>query len=323
MKKILICGATGFIGRNLVEYFAHNGSFDVRAVFFQKPVYKIKNVKWLKADLRHPDDVARIVKGMDIIIQAAATTSGAKDTISRPYIHVTDNVVMNSYLLRSAYQSSVKRFVFFSCSIMYPHSDKPLQENEWDKNMSIASPYFAAASTKVYIEKMCEFYSKIGAIKSTVIRHTNIYGPYDKFDLEHSHLMGATISKAMIAENKITIWGSGKEKRDVLHVHDLVRFVELAILKQKTNFEIYNCGTGQCSPVNTLIQIVLNSAGKNDAQIVRDESKPTIKTAICLDCAKAKDELGWEPKISVREGVLQTVKWWKANINPDTLQSYQ
>src|SRR4051812_35303815 len=95
-KKILICGATGFIGRNMTEYFSQSEEYEVHAVRFQRAEYPCKNVIWHQADLRNPDDIERIIKGMDIIIQAAATTSGSKDIVTRPYIHVTDNAIMNS-----------------------------------------------------------------------------------------------------------------------------------------------------------------------------------------------------------------------------------
>jgi len=318
--SLVICGATGFIGRNLTGHFAQNGSFDVSAVYFQRPPYNQNKVKWLQADLRNPADVERVVQGADIVIQAAATTSGAKDIVTRPYIHVTDNAVMNSYLLRAAHQFSVKHFIFFSCSNMYPSSAKPLREDEWDRNLSDSSPYFAIANTKVYVEKMCEFYAKVGNMKCSVIRHSNIYGPYDKFDLERSHLIGATISKAMVAEDRLTVWGSGEEERDVLYVHDLVRFVELLLWKQKDRFRLYNCGMGHSCAVNAIVKIILDSAGKADIKIEHDISKPTIKTKVCLDCSLAWTELGWKPTYSPREGILQTVKWWKKNINPATLK---
>ena len=77
---------------------------------------------------------------------------------------------------------------------------------------------------------MCEFYSQISDTKFTVIRHSNIYGPYDKFDLERSHFIGATISKVMNSSSKISVWGKGKEKRDLLHVNDLTNLI------QKTGF---------------------------------------------------------------------------------------
>ena len=113
MKKILICGATGFIGKNITIALAKNKNYEVHAVRFKRPAYKLSsNVKWHKADLRNPLLVDKLMKGMDIVIQAAATTSGSKDIVSKPYIHVTDNAVINSYMFRSAYNYNIKHFIF-------------------------------------------------------------------------------------------------------------------------------------------------------------------------------------------------------------------
>ena len=127
-KKILICGATGFVGRNIAEYYAERGDYEVHAVRFNRPEYHLPGAIWHKADLRDPQAVERLVQGMDVIVQAAATTSGAKDIVSRPYIHVTDNAVMNSYLFRSAFEAKVKHIVFFSCTVMYQSSEVALKE---------------------------------------------------------------------------------------------------------------------------------------------------------------------------------------------------
>jgi nucleoside-diphosphate-sugar epimerase len=320
--KILICGATGFIGRNLSEHFARRGSCHVQAVYFRHPPVKIKGATWRKADLRNPADVEKAVKGVDIIIQAAATTSGVQDIITRPYIHVTDNAVMNSYLLRAALRAHVKHFVFFSCSVMYPSAVKPLKEDDWDRNIPVTSPYFAAANTKLYIEKMCEFYASLGSMKCTVIRHSNIFGPHDKFDLKHSHFIGAMISKIMTAREEVSVWGTGREARDLLYVGDLVRFVDLTIRKQPGKYGLYNCGMGRAHSIRDLVDISLDASGRQDLAVKYDHTKPSIRTSVSLNCARAGRELGWRPLTPLAAGIKKTLAWWKENINPHTLRPY-
>ena len=81
-------------------------------------------------------------------------------------------------------------------------------------------------NTKVYVEKMCEFFSRLGKTKHTVLRHSNMYGPHDKYDLEKSHVFGATVTKVMNStDGKVNVWGTGEEKRDLLYVGDLVDFI--------------------------------------------------------------------------------------------------
>ncbi len=316
MARIIICGATGFIGRNMVEHFTTNTDHEVVAVSHRRPRYEQPGARWIEADLRDAGAADRLMNGADIVIQAAATTSGAKDITSKPFIHVTDNAVMNSVLLRSAYEHGVRHFLFFSCTVMYPSSRTPVKEEDFTGEIS--PKYFGVGWTKVYIEKMCEFYANLGRTKHTVIRHSNIYGPHDKFDLERSHVFGATVTKAMRADKGLTIWGTGEERRDLLHVEDLTRFVGLAIERQAGPFGLYNCGLGRSISVRQLVEQVVHATGKT-LTLDHDLSMPSIPFDLALDCAKARTELGWEPRISLEEGIGRTVRWWRENVAPTSL----
>lgn len=314
-RKVLVCGATGFIGRNIAQRLIDRDSFEVYGTYFNSVPWVNSKIKMIKADLTNKDEAVSVVKGMDIIIQAAATTSGAKDIITKPYYHVTDNVIMNALIFRAAYEFKVSHVVFFSCTTMYQSSNSPVKETDFDANKEIYPSYFSGAWTKVYNEKMCEFYSRINDTKYTVIRHSNIYGPYDKFDLEKSHVFGATVTKVMNApeDGKIVVWGEGDEERDLLYISDLVDFVEIAIDRQTAKFELYNVGYGSSISVNNLVKKIIYYSGK-DIDIEYDLSKPTIKTRLCLDIAKARDSLGWTPNVSLDEGIKKTLQWYKDNI---------
>ena len=220
-QRVLVCGATGFIGRNTVEHLSRRTDIDLVAVEHEKPEFDCPNVEWITADLTKQEDVARALHNIDIVIQAAATTSGAGDIVNRPYIHTADNAVMNSHIFRSAYDQNVGQVVFFSCTVMYPSSEIALREEDFTGE--IAPHYFGVGWTKVYLEKMAEFYADLGRTKYTVLRHSNIYGPHDKFDLERSHMFGATVTKVMTAQDgPIVVWGEGEEARDLLYVDDLI-----------------------------------------------------------------------------------------------------
>ena len=110
MKKrnILVCGATGFIGRNTAEALARRADLAVTGVYNRRPPFQCPGLSWVKADLTRADDVARIVSGADVIVQAAATTSGIRDTTLRPHIHIADNAVMNSLIFRAAHDRKVR-----------------------------------------------------------------------------------------------------------------------------------------------------------------------------------------------------------------------
>lgn len=311
-KKILICGSTGFIGRNIAEAFAENNSFEVYGTYLKSKPLKNPKIKMTKADLTDKNDVNNAIKGMDIVIQTAATTSGAKDIINKPYYHVTDNTIMNALVFRAVFEHKISHLIFFSCTVMYQSSDVPVKETDFDPNKEIYPSYFGGAWMKVYNEKMCEFYSRISDTKLTVIRHSNIYGPYDKYDLEKSHVFGATVTKVMSAKegDKIVVWGEGKEERDLLYVSDLVEFVKLAIYKQKSKFELFNVGLGSSISVSNLVKKIVEHSCKN-ISVEYDLTRPTIKTKLCLDITKAKKILGWAPKINLDEGIKKTVLWYK------------
>ena len=314
MKKILICGATGFIGRNLAEYYADLSQYDVYGTHHTSEPYDYPNLKLVKADLRNQRDVEKVLQGMDVVIQAAATTSGAKDITNTPYIHVTDNAIMNSLLFRACYELKIPHLVFFSCTVMYQPSETPVKETDFNANDDIYPSYFGVGWTKVYLEKQAEFYSRLNHTKYTIIRHSNIYGPYDKFDLEKSHVFGATMTKVMTnSDGKLVVWGTGEAGRDLIHIDDLVRFVKLAINNQKEAFGLYNVGLGKAISVKELVQKIID-ASKKSISIEYDLSKPNFTTKLCVDCTKAKQTFGWEPQITLEEGIRKTMQWYQRNV---------
>lgn len=314
-KKLLVCGATGFIGRNIAEYFALMDNVEVYGTYLNSEPPDNKEIKMVRADLTVAVDVDKVIDGMDIIIQAAATTSGAKDIVSKPYYHVTDNAVMNSLILRAAYAHNVSHVLFFSCTVMYQSSETPVKESDFNADEALYPNYFGVGWTKIYIEKMCEFYSGIGKTKHTVIRHSNIYGPYDKFDLEKSHVFGATMTKVMTAEDggSIVVWGNGEEERDLLYVSDLVDFVDNVIEKQESSFELFNVGCGSSVSVTNLVGKIISCSDKR-IEIEHDLTKPTLQTKLCLNIAKAGEIIGWRPKVSFEEGIRKTMDWYESNI---------
>lgn len=316
MLNILVCGATGFIGRNIAEMLAARADVRVRAVWHVRPPFDNPRIDWQHADLCRADDVARVTRGSDVIIQAAATTSGARDIVTRPYIHVADNAVMNSLLLRAAFDNNSKQFIFFSCTVMYPSSEHPLVEEDFNAVAGIHPRYFGVGWTKVYIEKMCEFYAGLGRTKHAVIRHSNIYGPHDKYDPDRSHVFGATVRKVMTANDKVVVWGSGEEARDLLHVDDLVAFVALLVARQDKPFELLNCGAGKAVSVRDLVATMIRISGKPLA-IEHDLSQPTIKTSLCLNCEKASQSLGWEPTVTLEDGIRAALRWYADHVPAD------
>ena len=153
---------------------------------------------------------------------------------------------------------------------------------------------------------MCKFYSDLG-MKTTVIRHTNVYGPNDKFDLEKSHVLGATLRKVKTANDGdiLDVWGSGKARRDFLYIDDLADFINKAYLHQKDRFELFNCGMGSSISINELVKLVI-MISKKKITFRNDMSKPDIETALSLNCDKAFDLIGWRNNTSLVDGITKT-----------------
>ncbi len=315
MKRVLICGATGFVGRNLLESFIKNKNYDVRAVW-HKPtdltnIYQ-DGVEWVQADLTTKHGVKEaFYGGVDIVLQYAAVTSGAKDIVSKPYIHVTDNAIMNSLLMREAFENKIEHFIFPSCSIMYQSNDDLIKESDFDETSTINKNYYGAGNTKVYLEKMCKFYSSLGKTKFTVLRQSNIYGDYDKFDLERSHVFAASIVKVVESNGEVNVWGDGEEERDLLHVSDLVNCIHDVLKHQKTECELINVGYGKSVKISYLVEKILDIYSRH-GYIKYDTTKPTIKTKVGLDIRKAQRLFGWTPKTTLDVGIKKTIDFYNS-----------
>ena len=313
-QKLLICGSTGFIGRNMAEYFAGQGEYEVYGTYFNSPPLDHPKIRMVRVDLTDKHDVSRALSGMDVVVQAAATTSGAQDIVNRPHYHVRDNAIMNALIFGTASDLGVSHLVFFSCTTMYPSIDTPLKETDFDANALVYPAYFGGAWTKVYNEKMCEFYAGCGNTRFTVIRHSNIYGPHDKFDLERSHVFGATVTKVMSAQDgdRIVVWGDGTQGRDLLYVSDLTEFVRAVLRQQDSPFEIFNVGCGHVIQIKDLVARIIQHAGKT-LHIEHDLARPTVNTSLCLDCTKAKDKMAWQATVSLDEGIKRTLDWYQVH----------
>jgi GDP-L-fucose synthase len=311
MKKILILGSGGFIGRNLALYFSKKKNIQLYGTYLgKKPV--IENIKLHKLNILDKNKINKLFKNKDVVINCAAITSGAKDILSKPYIHVTENNIINSIVIESAFKNKIKHLIMLSCTLMYKSSQKPIKENDLDLNDKIYPKYFGGAWMKVYMEKMSEFFSTISKTKFTIIRHSNLYGPYDKYDLKKSHVFGATINKVLNSNFFVEILGKGTEKRDLLYVDDFVDFVNRVILKQKKKFRIYNCGMGQYISVNSLVKKIVKISKRN-LQIKHEKSFNSLNTFVKLNFKLATDELGWKPRISLDKGIEKTIKWYKSH----------
>ena len=313
---MLICGGDGFIGKNAINHFKDR--YEITATIFNRTQPKrgrVDGVRYYPIDLRNEQAVIDLFqsRNFDVVLQAAATTTGSKDVVERPYVHVTDNVVMNAWIFREAMRTSVGHVLFPSCTVMYQPKETPQSEDGWSPLDEMYSAYFGVGNMKVFNEKMCDFYSRIGTTKFTAFRHSNVYGPFDKFDLDKCHVVPAFVNKVINAEDVLEIWGEGKASRDIIYIDDLIEFIDKCIQNQQGKYELYNCGGGQAYPILELAKTIMKLNNK-DLKFNFDLTKPDIPTTVILDCSKAKEHLGWEVKTSLEEGLRKTGEWYKNNV---------
>ena len=311
MKKILVCGGSGFIGLNVVKFFK-NRNYSVVATYKTKKPKNTYNATWVKADFTSTKNMKKVMRNSNIIIQCAGITSGAKNMVSKPFMFMGDNVIMNSLLIREAIQNKIQHFVFLSCTVMYHHSNSRLKENDYDPQKKLNNVYEGMALTKVYIENICKFYAKRSNTKFSVLRHTNMYGPHDKFENINSHFMASAITKSRYASKKLILWGGGKEKRDFLYIEDLCSAIKNVIDKQKIKFDLVNIGYGKAFSIKNIVGKIRKITRKN-YNIFFDKRKPSIKINILIDNSKMVKQYGWKPKTSIDDGIKKTVYWYTNN----------
>lgn len=311
-NKIMICGASGFIGRNLFEYYNSLKEYEAYGTYLKNRP-KIFNPRIFQIDLRNKNEALWATAGMDIVINAAAMTDGigvfSEEKNARTYAEA--NNLINANLAEAVGLNRVSHYISLSCTVMYPSSDIPLSEDEVDMR-KIHPKYLIPAEMKIFAEECCRNFSNLGSTKYTVMRHTNIYGPYDKFDLARGHVLAATITKVIGTKDKITVWGKGEESRDFLYIDDLIEFIRKTVDLQKSSFEIFNVGSGKTYSINELVKIIIARSGKK-LDIIHDLTKPSVETQMNICVEKAQRLLNWQAKIKLHEGISRTIEWYENN----------
>lgn len=308
--KILITGGAGLVGQNLTNRLVELG-LDLRVhVNKRRPRQIYDQVEYVSGDLRNYDNCLQIMKEVDCVVHAAASTSNAVDTVNDPLAHVTPNVAMNNFLIDAAYREQVKKYIFISSNTVYPpKGDIPVEETDfiYDPPYPV---YFPVGWMKRYAEIQCELYSKYlpNPMTTIVVRPANLYGPHDKYDFARCHVTPATIRKVADNLNPIPIWGDGSELRDLLYIDDFISALELIIEKQNS-YDCYNIGSNKVYSVmdvlNTMKSLVNNI---NPVEFIA--GKPSMIPVRKINSNKIMNQLGWSPKISLEQGLLKTYQWY-------------
>lgn len=312
-SNVLVCGATGFIGSNLVNRLINEGA-QVKAACYTSPQNNPnKNVQWHSGNLEEQKFCEQVTEGVDYLFMCASNTSGAAVMEKTPLVHVTPNVIMTSRVLEAAYASGIKKCLFLSSSTVYPFSDYAVCED--DVNFDFYSKYYFVGWMKIFCEQLFQMYTKLKNPMSTIIlRPGNAYGPGDDFDFATSHVLPALIRRVVERHNPITVWGTGEDIRDFIYIDDLIDGMLLA-MNHKPIFDIFNVSSGKGIGLGEILEILVDIESFQESEIVFDKTKPTMIPKRLINIEKARKELNFRAQVGIRQGLQKTIEWYKKNVH--------
>ena len=299
--SIVVAGGTGLAGSAIVRAYHAAG-------------HEVSPVSRKVVDLLDRDATFAFIKDVkpSLIVDAAAKVGGIGANNTYPVEFLSDNVRIQSNLMEAAHAADVEKFIFLGSSCIYPRDcAQPIKE-EYLLTGPLEETNSAYAIAKIAGIELIKSFRKEYGRKWISLMPTNLYGVNDNFELQGSHVLPAFIRRFVEAAEKgasvETLWGTGSPKREFLHVDDLAAAV-VHLGNSYDSSEHLNIGTGEDLTIKELAELVAELAGFK-GELAWDSSKPDGTPRKVLDVSKAK-ALGWEPKISLRDGVASTIAWYK------------
>jgi GDP-L-fucose synthase len=303
-EKIFVAGHRGLAGSAMIRYLEREGFNNL--------------LKRDRSELELADDGAvRKFFGQEapsVVIFAAARVGGIKANNDFPVEFLLDNLRIQNNVIHAAHEAGVRKLLFLGSSCIYPKfAPQPIPETALLSG-PLEPTNEAYAIAKIAGIKLCQAFCHEYGANFISAMPTNLYGPNDNFDLETSHVLAALLRKAHEAktrkERKLIVWGSGKPRREFLHVDDLASAC-LFLLKKYDSPEIINVGCGEDLSIRELADLICDVVGF-DGELAWDTTKPDGTPRKLLDITKLRN-LGWQPTISLRDGIAQTYDWFLRN----------
>lgn len=304
--KIYVAGHKGMVGSAIWRLLKEKGYNNLIG----------KTSKELDLRNQHAVKSFFLTEKPDVVIDAAARVGGILANSNFPYQFLMENLQIQNNLISQSLESDVNKFIFLGSSCIYPKfAPQPIKE-EYLLTNSLESTNEWYAIAKIAGVKACEAIRKQFSKDYVSMMPTNLYGIYDNFDLNTSHVLPAMIRKFHEAklenDRDVQLWGSGTPLREFLYVDDMATSVVFA-LENKMGQHLYNVGSEREITIKDLALLIQKIVG-HQGSIMWDHTKPDGTPRKLMDSSKIKSE-GWKPLINLEEGIQLTYQWFLENNN--------
>lgn len=312
-KKVLVTGGSGFIGSHVSELLMKKGAKVTILDHIKKQNIQpiINKVELINGDIDNLELGVKACQDKQIVINMASRVGGIEYNHTHQGSILRENLLIVCNILEAARLSRIERFMEVSSACVYPKDaiiPTPEEEGFRDEPEPTNGGY---GWSKRMGELLSKYYTEQYKMKIGIVRPYNCYGPRDHFDPRISHVIPALIKRVFDGEDPLTIWGSGKQTRAFLYVEDLAEGILLATEKY-CKADPINLGTDEEISIKDLIQMIIE-LGNVKRHVIFDTSKPDGSLRRKSNNIKAKKLIGFESRITLKQGLKRTIDWYKEN----------